>query len=95
MLFFALDGNFLQVCATSLGLLTKINYYHFYRVCSLWFTTPTGSAKFYCIWVFLVEASDLPTFRQKWKNNDVSLEDMSAVQAITTHHKLWVCQILA
>lgn len=49
VLSFVLDGNFLQVCATSLALLTKINDCHFYRVCSSWFTTPTGAAKFSCI----------------------------------------------
>lgn len=52
MLFFALDGNFLQVCATSLMPLTKISDCHFYSVCSSWFTAPTESAKLLCIHVF-------------------------------------------
>lgn len=45
---------------------------------------------------FLVAASDLPTSRGKQKKNpNISVEDMSVVQATATHHKLWVCKILA
>lgn len=44
---------------------------------------------------FLIAASDLPTSRGKQKKPTTSVEDMSVVQATATHHKLWVCKILA
>lgn len=51
-LFFVLVGNFLQVCATSLMLLTKINGRHYYSMCSSWFTALMESTKFLSTCVF-------------------------------------------